>query len=139
MMLLRFVARAARYTWPALYSAMGLVLGFVTVLAGASVRVQGGTLEFGGGRAGKLVSRLPAPFAFSAITLGHVIVGIDAAALAASRRHEQVHVRQYERWGLLFVPAYLFSSLVQLARGRNPYRDNCFEREACAKAAADLV
>jgi hypothetical protein len=41
-----------------------------------------------------------------------------------------VHVRQYERWGVLFFPLYAASSLWQLARGRDPYRDNRFEREA---------
>jgi hypothetical protein len=46
-----------------------------------------------------------------------------------------VHVRQYERWGPLFVPAYLLSSLVELLRGRRPYRDNWFEREAYGKTA----
>ena len=50
--------------------------------------------------------------------------------LSSLRAHEQVHVRQYERWGLFFVPAYLVSSLWQLLRGRHIYRDNCFEREA---------
>jgi hypothetical protein len=41
-----------------------------------------------------------------------------------------VHVRQYERWGPLFVPAYLVSSLVLWLRGRDPYWDNPFEVEA---------
>lgn len=99
------------------------------------MRVHAGALEFGGGRAGALVSRLPAPCAFSAITFGHVILGIDHATLAAARTHEQVHVRQYERWGLLFFPAYLLSSVVQLVLGRNPYLDNVFEREARALAS----
>jgi hypothetical protein len=57
---------------------------------------------------------------------------------SAVRAHEQVHVRQYERWGPLFVPAYLLSSLVELLRGRRPYRDNWFEREAYGKTAHDL-
>jgi hypothetical protein len=39
-------------------------------------------------------------------------------------------VRQYERWGAFFFPAYLGSSLWQLVRGRDPYRHNRFEREA---------
>ena len=67
------------------------------------------------------------------MTLGHVILGIDGATLDSARLHEQVHVRQYERWGPLFLPAYFASSLVQLLRGRRPYLDNHFEREAYAK------
>jgi hypothetical protein len=46
-----------------------------------------------------------------------------------------VHVRQYERWGPAFLPAYLLSSLLQLLRGRNPYRENHFERQAYAAVA----
>jgi hypothetical protein len=47
-----------------------------------------------------------------------------------SRAHERVHVRQYERWGPLFLPSYLFLSLYMYLRGCDPYRDNPFEREA---------
>jgi hypothetical protein len=50
------------------------------------------------------------------------------------RTHELVHVRQYERWGPLFVPAYLASSAIIWLRGGDPYRDNPFEREAYAVA-----
>ncbi|MHC4946851.1 MAG: hypothetical protein ACYTG1_01120 [Planctomycetota bacterium] len=66
------------------------------------------------------------------MTLGHVVIGRSSAALEQSRLHERVHVRQYERWGPFFIPAYLVSSLVSLLRGRRPYRDNIFEREAYA-------
>jgi hypothetical protein len=62
-----------------------------------------------------------------------VVLGSSPQMLAALRSHEQVHVRQYERWGVLFVPAYLASSAWQLLRGRHVYRDNWFEREAFAQ------
>ena len=78
--------------------------------------------------------RLPASLRFEAITLGHVVLGLDTACLDGARAHEQVHVRQYERWGPLFVPLYLASSGWQWLRGGCPYRDNHFEREACALA-----
>jgi hypothetical protein len=51
------------------------------------------------------------------------------------RQHERVHVRQYERFGVFFFPLYLGSSGLQLMRGRNPYLDNAFEREAYAKSS----
>ena len=127
--------RWLRYLWPAVYSAIGLLLAWVAVASGGWWRVRAGALECGGGRLGALAARLPRRHAFSAITLGHVILGLDAATLDAVRRHEQVHVRQYERWGLLFGPAYLASSLVQWLRGRRPYLDNHFERQARAQAA----
>ena len=95
-----------------------------------------GALEVAGGALGRQVARLPPPFCFAAITLGHVIVGIDHATLDQVRAHEQVHVRQYERWGAVFFPLYIGSSLVQLLRGRDPYWNNCFEREAYAVAGA---
>ena len=82
------------------------------------------------------VMTLPQPFGFSGMTLGHVILAVDRSALAQLRLHEHVHVRQYERWGPLFLPAYLLSSLFQLLRGRNPYLENHFERQAYAVVAA---
>jgi len=129
--------RALAYAWAVPWSAFGLLAGLVACLLGASLRLREGALEIAGGLLGRAVSRLPAPFSFSAITLGHVILGVDHATLAAARRHEQVHVRQYERWGIFFIPAYLLSSAYELLRGRRPYLDNCFEREAYGKASLE--
>lgn len=123
-----------RYLWVSPASLVGLLLGTLALATGARARVVDGTLEVAGGHVRSLILRLPEGLRFGAITLGHVIVGLDHAVLAHARAHEHVHVRQYERWGLLFFPLYLGSSLVQLARGRDPYRDNCFEAEALAKA-----
>jgi hypothetical protein len=136
MLLARMALRLGRYLWAAPYSCIGLLLGGLAVLLGGTARVRSGALEVAGGRLGALCARMPQPFCFSAITLGHVILGVDHSALLQMRLHEQVHVRQYERWGPLYVPAYLLSSLVQLLRGRNPYRDNYFERQAYAQAPA---
>lgn len=69
------------------------------------------------------------------MTLGHCIIGRDRNCLDVSREHELVHVAQYGRWGPFFIPAYLLSSGYQWWHGRNPYRDNRFEREAYAKAS----
>lgn len=136
MSLPHLLARLLRYGWAAPYSLLGLLLGLVAVAFGATVRLRGGAVEVGGGLLGAWLRRLPPAFSFSAITFGHVILGTDHVSLACLRAHEQVHVRQYERWGVLYVPAYLLSSLVELLRGRNPYRDNYFEREAYARASA---
>lgn len=64
------------------------------------------------------------------MTLGHVILGRTITDLDRCRRHELVHVCQAERWGPLFLPAYLLSSLSAHLRGRHFYRDNAFEEEA---------
>jgi len=126
--------RLLRYAWASPYTALGLVLGTLALLFGGRWRGHHGTLEFFGGRLAAALARLPQPLAFSAMTLGHVILAVDRSALVQLRPHERVHVRQYERWGPFFVPAYLLSSLLQLLRGRNPYRENHFERQAYALA-----
>jgi hypothetical protein len=72
-------------------------------------------------------------FRYRAMTLGHVVLcvdEIDAALLA----HELVHVRQYERLGPLFIPAYGIASLAAALRGGDIYRDNAFEVEARRRA-----
>ena len=66
----------------------------------------------------------------SAMALGHVVLAQTTNDLAHSYAHELVHVRQYERWGPLFVPAYVAAAAWQVTHGRHPYWDNPFEREA---------
>ncbi len=69
---------------------------------------------------------------FAAMTFGHVILGVSHEELARLRAHELVHVRQYERLGVLFFAAYPLASLVAWARGGCPYLGNRFEVEAYA-------
>jgi hypothetical protein len=45
-----------------------------------------------------------------------------------------VHVRQYERWGLLFPILYVLASFRALLTGKRFYWDNVFEVEARNKA-----
>jgi hypothetical protein len=132
--MLRMLLRYLRYLWAAPYTALGVVLGTFVLLLGGGWRVERGVIEFCGGRLGGAFARLPRPLAFSAMTLGHVILAVDRPALTLLRKHEHVHVAQYERWGPLFLPAYLLSSLFQLLRGRDPYLENHFERQAFALA-----
>jgi hypothetical protein len=130
------VGRVLRYLWAGPYTVLGLLLGAVGVLFGARVRRHDGVVEIFGGRIGHRLAQLRQPWGFAAMTLGHVILAVDRSALAQLRSHEQVHVGQYERWGPFFLPAYLLSSLLQLLRGRNPYRENHFERQAYAAVPA---
>lgn len=120
------------WAWPA--SLPGLLLLLPMWLAGARVRRLEGTFEVCGGALGRCAGRLPLLRHFDAVTLGHVILARDAQALARWRAHERVHVRQYERWGLLFYPLYLGASLWLWLRGKRPYLDNPFEREAREQA-----
>ena len=126
--------RLLRYLWVSPASLVGVALAALALACGGRASWVDGALEVAGGSLRALILRLPEGMRFGAITLGHVIVGLDAAVLAHAREHEHVHVRQYERWGVFFFPLYLGSSVLQLARGRDPYRDNCFEAEAFAKA-----
>ncbi len=118
------------YLWAGPNSLIGLALGLAGCIAGARVRVASGVLEFSGGRLGALAAAPWLACPFRALTLGHVILAADAESLDCARRHEHVHVRQYEQWGPFFLPAYAASSLWQLACGRRCYRDNWFERQA---------
>lgn len=66
---------------------------------------------------------------YCAITLGYVILLTPEAPIDVMA-HERVHVRQAERWGPLFIPAYLISMVVARFRGLDPYWNNSFEAEA---------
>lgn len=115
--------------WASPYTVLGLLLCALGCLAGARIRRVDGVLEASlsfRARPQRWLRRLP----FSAITLGHVVIAANQRELERLRAHERVHVRQYERWGPLFVPAYLVSSLLLWLRGRHPYWDNPFEVEA---------
>lgn len=120
----------ARLLWAAPNSLLGLALGVVWWLAGASAQRVDGVLELTlpNTPTHKRPSRWRLPFA--AITLGHVVLAVDAHEMARCRAHERVHVAQYERWGPLFLSAYLASSVWQWLRGRRVYWDNRFEVEA---------
>jgi hypothetical protein len=124
-----------RYLWASPATVLG-VLWAALALPRGRVQLADGVLEAWGPLIDWTLRRLvPLPGGALAVTLGHVVIGRDRAALAATRAHERVHVRQYERWGPFFLPAYALSSLLAAALGGHPYHDNWFEREA-ARAAA---
>ena len=118
---------------PYIWAAPTTALGALVLLIGARrahLRVVDGVLEAHGPALAWMLAHLTLQSGVSAMTLGHVVVARDARALEATRAHERVHVRQCERWGPLFVPAYLTASLVAVLRGRHFYFDNAFEVEA---------
>jgi hypothetical protein len=122
-----------RYLWAFPTTLLGLLFVPVAWLTGGRVQVVRGVVEVHGGGVAWLLRRVvPLPNGALAMTLGHVVLGQHAEGLARCRTHEHVHVRQAERWGPLFVPAYLTASLLAWLRGGHPYFDNSFEREAFA-------
>lgn len=127
------MSRLLVYLWTLPTSAVGLALAALALASGGRAGVVSGVLEMHGGLAAWLLRHATLlPGGAAAITLGHVVLGVDAAALDRTRAHERVHVRQAERWGPLFIPAYLLASAWCWLRGRDIYRDNPFEREAFA-------
>ncbi len=114
---------------------LGIVIG---LLVGARFQLVDGVVEIYGPRVRRILRLIPIdPLA---LTLGHVVFGQDRAALEMTRLHERVHVGQYERWGVAFLPAYLLESLWLYSRGRDGYRENHFEVEAYAvEATSDPV
>jgi hypothetical protein len=122
--------RVLRLAWASPYTLLGLVLGAAWWLGGARPQRVHGVLELALAETGRFPRQGAWRFPFAAITLGHVVLAVDQASLDQWRAHERVHVAQYERWGPLFLPAYLGSSLWQWLCGRDAYWDNRFEVEA---------
>ncbi len=99
-------------------------------MTGGRARVRGGAIEFYGGAVRWMVRRLPTGESTLGITLGHVILGQSGEGLEYARQHERVHVRQFERWGVIMGPAYLLASVWIWSRGGRAYWDNPFEVQA---------
>lgn len=108
------------------------------MLRDGRVQRTGRVIEFHGPILAWLLQNVPIQGGASAMTLGHVVIAVDETQLVRTRAHELVHVGQYERWGLFFVPAYFAFALVVLLRGHDPYLDNPFEREAYGAASPRL-
>ncbi len=124
----RKTARLLLYTWAFPTTLVGLVAGGLTLATSGKVQVRRGALEFHGGFARRFLEYRAVRA--SAMTLGHVILGRDRRCLRVCRNHEQAHVRQVERWGPAFLPAYLLASVWAYARGDHYYLDNPFEVDA---------
>lgn len=127
---MRILLRIPGYLWASPYSLLGLAIGVLGLMTGGRARIRSGIVEFHGGSVRWLVTCLPGREFALAFTLGHTVLGQTDASLDIARWHELVHVRQFSRWGPFMGPAYLLSSLALWVMGRDPYRDNPFEREA---------
>jgi hypothetical protein len=124
----RRVVRTAAYVWASPTTSVGLMAGALTLATGGAVQRRRGALEFHGGFSRWFLTRRLV--SASAMTLGHVIIGRDDRCLECCRDHEQAHVRQVERWGGAFLPAYLLASAWAWVHGGDYYLDNWFERDA---------
>lgn len=119
------------YAWPLPATLVGLLAALLARISGGAWKRVDGVLEASGGWPARVLQHgFPFSGAVAAITLGHVVLGVSADALAATRAHERAHVRQFERWGVLMLVLYPLASLLAWLRGGHPYRDNVFERAA---------
>jgi hypothetical protein len=95
-------------------------------LAGAQIRqIHGMTLAYGG-KLPRWLAHHPLG-AMDAVTLGRVVLAGNAAILHRTLAHELAHVRQFQRWGVLFPLAYSAASLWSLCKGGGLYWGNAFE------------
>jgi hypothetical protein len=119
-----------RYLWPLPFSLLAaLALILVVPLSVSFARRDGALQAYGPGAA--LLLRIVVPWmAASGLTIGHVLIYRNQADARTLHAHEIVHVRQWERWGLLFPLAYGVASVRAAMAGGHYYRDNVFEVEA---------
>ncbi len=136
MNLARRLSRPILYAWAFPTTMVGLLAGGLTLVTGGKVQSRRGALEFHGGFARRFLESRTVRA--QAMTLGHVIIGRDLHCLDSCRDHEQVHVRQVERWGPFFIPAYLAASGWAWALRRHYYLDNWFERDARKACGEDV-
>jgi len=118
-----------RYLWAFPATLLGLFFVPLAWFSGGKIAFVQGAMEIHGGLVRTFLHKcllIPA----AAMTLGHVILGRDQECLDRTRKHEHVHIRQFERWGPAMLPLYLAMSAVLYLRGMNPYLDNPFEIEA---------
>ena len=124
--MLRILFKLILIVWTAPNSLIGLTAGAIGLLTGGKAQIAEGCIEFYGGWVEKRLEKLNV----FGMTLGHTILGQTKNGLRIVRKHEQVHVRQYERWGPFFLPAYLGWSAWLWWQGKDYYRMNPFEVEA---------
>ena len=130
------ILKLFRYLWASPVTALGLLFVLPELFGKGRIKIVDGVMEIHGGLAAWFLRRCtPMPGGATAMTLGHVVLGRNQISLDRTRSHERIHVRQCERWGPAFVPAYLLASLWALIMRRDPYLGNFFEREAMRKSA----
>jgi hypothetical protein len=94
------------FVWTSPNTLLGIALGLLTF---QMPRVADGALIFD--RAPRGLTWLLPRFGRTAMTVGFVIVSaerVEGTLLA----HERHHIRQYRRWGPLFIPVYLALAIV---------------------------
>lgn len=124
------MTRLLKYAWAGPVTTFGLFLGLLAAISGGRLQFRGGVAEVSGGFVAWLLRGNRFWRGGAAVALGHVILARDAATLEGSRPHELAHVRQFERWGVFLLPAYVLVGWWLAWKGYDRYLDNPFEQEA---------
>jgi hypothetical protein len=122
--------RLLAYLWALPVTAIGLGLALVAAISGGHLQLRCGVVEASGGLVGQLLRGNRFWRGGAAMALGHVILARDEECLEKSNRHERVHVRQFERWGVFLLPIYLLIGWWLSVRGYDSHLDHPFEQEA---------
>ena len=115
--------------WASPLTVFGLLLALPVILHRGHVQiVRGHTFAIlaRGPCADAMLRRHPFG-AMNAMALGHVVIATHDGLSSRVLVHELAHVRQAERWGLVFPFAYLASSAWAAVRGKDAYWHNRFE------------
>jgi hypothetical protein len=123
------VTRLLKYLWAGPVTALGLLLGLLAASSGGRLRFRAGVAEVSGGLVGRLLRGNRLWQGGAAMALGHDILARDPVTLERSRQHELAHVRQFERWGVFLLPAYVLVSWWLVWGGYDSHLDNPFEQE----------
>ncbi len=118
------------FFWVLPNTILGFLLGFNSLFSSKRVRVVGpfpNHFELDNPWFLKLTP-------FPAMTFGHCVLCKSKKEALEWRKHELVHIKQYERLGPFFLPLYLASSCIALLGGYSPYYDNIFEIDAYNKS-----
>jgi hypothetical protein len=121
-------SRIMIYAWVLPTSAVAIPIVVCNALTRGGFHWVSGVLEVEG-PAVRLVLSLRIVSA-AALTLGHVVLYSDDMARHRFRNHEMVHVRQAEKWGPIFLPAYLLLSIHSWRKTGSGYWEHPWEVEA---------
>jgi hypothetical protein len=140
---LKAAARAVRSPRNLWRAAPGDLMGWI-VMRGCGIRGPGRAVQ--SGEVSVLLVEHPkvgryfamATMPIQAQTLGRYVLSRGPIP-AHTLEHEIEHVRQWTRFGPLYLPLYFGSSAVELLHRRRPYWDNRFESAARRRADVEMA
>lgn len=123
-----------RFVWPLPFTLLAGVVVCLFMPLGVTLTVRDRSIQASGPGCAMLLKVLVPWMNVSGLTIGHVVIYRTRDDAAVLHAHEIVHVRQWERWGIIFPWAYATASLVATLQGGHYYRDNAFEVAARREA-----